>query len=449
MFFLKKILSFLFFVCYNLYAFSAAPAAPGLGANVRMEAALNVPIAAIVGVPFANANLFDPATAAIAAAGVNTGPLGAAPAQIGVASETVAIDKFISYCHNASLGDFDPTAAGLVAAAAAMIPPAAPPPAAVAGLQMNALINRLREFYSTNINDLSRVLHLPIPVPARRSPRSILTSDWNSNDLRHITLAAITIISKSQAPAGGAPPVPPQYDYRTFFFGDVFRSGENGSALSAPFNANIFLPDHFFHIFGRNFPVPAAAPTNLLFSGNWRTVIAQTGNRAHSEGAFYDFLQTAAAVPFNNRANLTAHIPNTQNIVAFIVHLKNRNPMCEICRSWVPAFISNYLCGLLLNAPITTCTPLTYDPPMKGMYLSPTAAAAAAAAGIAVGALPAQGLQGLKNNHFPLNSVIFPSLPNIPIPSLAGPPPPAPNNQQTVKIVFIVGYGFKNIDILE
>ncbi|MDR1590434.1 MAG: hypothetical protein LBR92_00290, partial [Puniceicoccales bacterium] len=294
--FVKKILSFLFFVCYTLYAFSAAPAvppAPGLGPNVRMEEALNVPIAAIAGVPFANANLFDPAliagalaaaagaAAAIAVAGVNAGPLGAVPAQIDVHSDTVAVDKFISYCHNSSLGDFDTAAAADAAAGVAPI-------AAVPGLQMNALINRLREFYSTDINDLSRVLHLSIPVPVRHSSRLILTSDWDSDDLRHITLAAITIISRSQVPVGGAPPVPPQYDYRTFFFGDVFRSGENNSSLSDPFNANIFLPDHFFHIFGRNFPVlphNPLLPPSLHFSGNWQTVpVNRTGNEAHSEG---------------------------------------------------------------------------------------------------------------------------------------------------------------------
>ncbi|MDR2372246.1 MAG: hypothetical protein LBD60_03815 [Puniceicoccales bacterium] len=189
------------------------------------------------------------------------------------------------------------------------------------------------------------------------------TSGWNANDLRHITLAAITIISRNLpiggGIAGGAPPPAVSYDYRTFLFEDIFRSGENGSALSGPFNANIFLPDHFFHIFGQNFPAPGAALINLHFSGNWHTVIAQTGNRAHSEGAFYDFLQTAAAAPFNNRANLMTHIPNAQNIVAFIVHLKNRNPMCPICRSWVPSSISNHLCTLLLNPPaIATCTPL-------------------------------------------------------------------------------------------
>ncbi|MDR0740096.1 MAG: hypothetical protein LBF34_00065 [Puniceicoccales bacterium] len=49
--------------------------------------------------------------AAIAAAGVSAGPLGAVPAQIAVHSDTVAVDKFISYCHNSSLGDFDPAAA--------------------------------------------------------------------------------------------------------------------------------------------------------------------------------------------------------------------------------------------------------------------------------------------------------------------------------------------------
>ncbi|MDR0740095.1 MAG: hypothetical protein LBF34_00060 [Puniceicoccales bacterium] len=51
MFFVKKILSFLSFICYTLYAFSAAPVAPVLGLNVRMEAALNVPINALGGAP--------------------------------------------------------------------------------------------------------------------------------------------------------------------------------------------------------------------------------------------------------------------------------------------------------------------------------------------------------------------------------------------------------------
>jgi hypothetical protein len=67
------------------------------------------------------------------------------------------------------------------------------------------------------------------------------------------------------------------------------------------------------------------------------------------------------------------------------------------------------------------------------MYLSPTAAATAAG----IVALPAQGLQGRTMNHFPLNSVIPPSVPSIPIPSLAG-PPLAPNSQQAVKIVLLL-----------
>jgi hypothetical protein len=264
--------------------------------------------------------------------------LGAVPAQIAVHSDTVAVDKFISYCHNASLGDFDPAAeaAAAVVAGPGVPVPAAPAlaPAVAIGAAMNALINRLREFYSTDINDLSRVLHLPIPPPATRvSSRSIFNSGWDSSHLRHITLTAITIISRSPPIGGGiavgAPPPAVSYDYRTFFFEDVFRSGENGSFLSGPFNANIFLPDHFCHIFAQNFPVPAAASINLHFSGNWHTVANRTGNKAHSEGAFLDFL--TAVVPFDTRANLITHIPNPANIVAFIVHVKNRNRMCPIC----------------------------------------------------------------------------------------------------------------------
>jgi hypothetical protein len=88
---------------------------------------------------------------------------------------------------------------------------------------------------------------------------------------------------------------------------------------------------------------------------------------------------------------------------------------------------------------------------MKGMYLSP--AAAAAAAGIAGAAPPTQGLQGNTNNHFPLNSVVPPSVPSIPVPTAAALPlgpvmREIVNMRQTVKIVFIIGYGFENVDII-
>ncbi|MDR2372245.1 MAG: hypothetical protein LBD60_03810 [Puniceicoccales bacterium] len=52
--------------------------------------------------------------------------------------------------------------------AAVVAGPGIPAPAASAvaiGVVMNALVNRLREFYSTDINDLSRVLHLLVPTP--------------------------------------------------------------------------------------------------------------------------------------------------------------------------------------------------------------------------------------------------------------------------------------------
>jgi hypothetical protein len=74
---------------------------------------------------------------------------------------------------------------------------------------MNALINRLREFYSTDINDLSHVLHLLILPLASVQP--LLTSWWSSKELRHIALAAIIVISQSplaggEIPVGVAPP---------------------------------------------------------------------------------------------------------------------------------------------------------------------------------------------------------------------------------------------------
>jgi hypothetical protein len=91
---------------------------------------------------------------------VKASPLGAVPAQIAVHSDIVAVERFVSYCHNSSLGDFDPAPAAAAAVSAAT----------VAGWQMNALIDRLREFYSTDINDLSHVLHLRILPLANVQP---------------------------------------------------------------------------------------------------------------------------------------------------------------------------------------------------------------------------------------------------------------------------------------
>ncbi|MDR1366705.1 MAG: hypothetical protein LBJ13_02230, partial [Puniceicoccales bacterium] len=458
----KKILSFLFSVYYNLYAFSAAaaPAAPVLGQNVQMEAVLNVPIAAVAGVPFANANLFDPALAAavagpIAAAGIHAGPLGAGPAQIAVHSDTVAVDKFISYCHNASLGDFDPAAAVAAAAAAAapavvppapaVVPPAAPPavaPPAVAppapaappapGIQMNALINRLREFYSTDIYDLEYLLG-----PA---------AGWSIDDFVHLALAAVTVISRAVTPAGAV--IAGQYDYHTFFFGDIFRSAIVPLLPGA--NHNLNLPNFFFHSFGQNFPTPGG-PVSLPFSGNWTAaqniIPRRARSQAHSERAFAHFLApppppaplpppAPQAIPLDSRASLITHIPNTASIIALIVHLKNKLPMCAMCRNQVTLLISTHLRNLLLNPPaVSLVGNLRYRQPMKGVYL--TAALVGRNAALSL----------------PANRVIQPLLGGVPVPAvapipaaIAGAPPP---NRQTVRIVFIIGSAFKNVEIFE
>jgi hypothetical protein len=350
MFFVKKILSFLFCVCYALYTFSAAPAVPALGPNVRMEAALNVPIAGIAGVPFANANLFDPVlagggavgAAAIAAAGVNAGPLGAVPAQIDVHSDTVAVDKFISYCHNSSLGDFDTSGA-------------AP------GLQMNALINRLREFYSTDIEDLTDLLSL--------------IGGWSPSTLCHLSLAAVTIISRNPPPAGGAVlPLPVTYDSHTFFFGDIFRSGQGN--LKPGINHNLLLPRILFNAIGQGFP-PFVVPPVALSPFINATGAAQL---AHSERAFAQFLTQALpggggihpAAPVDSHANLITLGINPQNILAFVIHFKNRLFICSTCRKRVAPMINTHFLGLLVApAAITTPSNVTYDNLLlKGSYLT-------------------------------------------------------------------------------
>jgi hypothetical protein len=84
MFSVKKNLSFLFFVCYNLYALSAAPALV-LGPNVQMEAVLNVSIASVPGIPFWYAKFITsplPGVPVLPAVRVKADPLGAVPAQM-------------------------------------------------------------------------------------------------------------------------------------------------------------------------------------------------------------------------------------------------------------------------------------------------------------------------------------------------------------------------------
>ncbi|MDR1435304.1 MAG: hypothetical protein LBI77_02775 [Puniceicoccales bacterium] len=417
---IKKILSFLFFIHYNLYVFSAAvpvplPAAvaapvPILGPNVRMEAALNVPIAAIVGVPFANANLFDPATGAIVAppaAGappiIHAGPLGAVPEQIFVHSDTVAVDKFISYCHNASLGDFDPVAA----AAPVIIGPANA--AVAAGLQINALINRLREFYSTDINDLTYLLSV--------------IGGWTPNTLPHLSLAAVTVISKAVAPAGAV--VLGLYDYRTFFFGDIFRSG--GAALKPGAVANPFLPWSLFHAFEGGLipfvaPAAAAAPPLMMAVGRPR--------QAHSEKAFASFLNPPVpplvhpATPLDSHASLATHIPNTANIIAFIVHFKNKLPMCGMCKNGAIFSINAHFINLLLTVG-TLAANIRYDQLLlKGCWFRASL----------IG--PGFAIIHAANSVIPPNPMPLPAV-------LPG------GIQQTVRIVFIVGSEFKNVDIFE
>ncbi|MDR2720929.1 MAG: hypothetical protein LBB15_01405 [Puniceicoccales bacterium] len=415
MFFFKKIFSFLFFVYYNLYAFSAAPPAPGLGPNVRMEVALNVPINAIGGVPFWYANLvanppapgaLPPPVPVLPAAGVNVAPgggpanLGAAPAQIDVDSDTVAVDKFISYCHNASLGEFDPAAAAAAAAAAvpgaaAAVVAAAAVPAVVTGLQMNALINRLREFYSTNINDFKNV---------------ITTATLNSADVRHLSLAAITVISRNTLP-----PAPPTYDYRSFFFARIFRSSQ--IQLPAGLMCARRLPNIFFHAFGQNFPGGGSlAVSNNIF--HW--CIRQQGhpNQAHTEGAFEEFLHTVKADPFQNQIRFNAFCA-AANVLAFIVHFKNESRICEMCKGMYPTNISQHLRDLLLGPGMVA--PLIYPNRTKGIYVQ-------------------HAIRRKNIVLFPAEFVILPTV--IPTPNVGGAMP-------MVRIVFIIGYGFKNVDIFE
>ncbi|MDR2371577.1 MAG: hypothetical protein LBD60_00285 [Puniceicoccales bacterium] len=394
MFFVKKILSFLFFVCYNLYAFSVAPApaAPAavLGPNVRMEAALNVPINAIGGVPFWYANLVanppvpgapPPAVPVLPPAGVNAGPFGAVPAQIGVHSDTVAVDKFISYCHNASLGDFDPAAAAAA--------PGAPGPL------MNALINRLREFYSTNIDDFRNV---------------ITTATLNPADVRHLSLAAITVISRNAVPPAAA-----TYDYRSFFFARIFRSSQ--TQLPAGLMCARRLPNIFFHAFGQNFPGGGSlACSNNIF--HW--CIRQQGhpNQAHTEGAFEEFLHTVKADPFQNQIRFNAFCVPV-NVVAFIVHFKNESRICEMCKGMYPTNISQHLRDLLLGPGMVA--PLVYPDGTKGIYVQ-------------------HAIRRKNIVLFPANFVTLPAA--IPTPNVGGASP-------MVRIVFIIGYGFKNVDIFE
>jgi hypothetical protein len=116
--------------------------------------------------------------------------------------------------------------------------------------------------------------------------------------------------------------------------------------------------------------------------------------------------------------------------MAFIVHLKNKLPICGTCRNQVVPFISAHLRTLPLNLPVVgLVNNLQYRQPMKGVYLT-------------ANLLSPGGVLSL-----PINRVIQPIPGGVPIPAVNAAPPAPP--QQTVRIVFIIGSAFKNVDIFE
>jgi hypothetical protein len=308
---------------------------------------------------------------------------------------------------------------------------------------MNALINRGREFYSTRIHDLTQILSDPLTVGG----------NWSPNILPHLSLAAATIISRSLTPAPAPPAaIPGQYDYYTFFFEDIFRSGlaPVGLPPGAPGNlkagamANLALPGHFFHLFGRHFPPPVVPPVHLSFSGNWRATtgpVRSVQSEAHAERAFFQFLGTPSAAPLNTQTNLINFLHGNvrrRNIIAFIIHFKNECPMCELCRSDVANRIVNHFLGLLQHnahgVVALNGIKIAYDDLYKGAHLVYPPAPPPPAPP------PPAGLTMRGGGVIPWGTVIFPMA--IPLPLVA-----APN--QFVRIVFIAGNDFKNVDIFE
>lgn len=247
--------------------------------------------------------------------------------------------------------------------------------------------------------------------------------------LPHFSLAAVTIISRT-AVAG-------QYDYRTFFFGDIFRSGQG--ILKPGINNNPLLPGILLHAIGQGLPafVPPVPPFISAIGA---------ARLAHSERAFEQFLTNAPpagggvhpAAPVDSRANLITLGINPQDILAFVIHLKNKLRMCSICRNNVVAHISNHFLGLLIDpAGLTISNSLfvAYDPLLKGNYLTAGLIAHNASATVAA------------------NSVFAPIVAGVPIPA-ANPLPGAAGaillaGDQTVRIIFIIGSNFKDVDTFE
>jgi hypothetical protein len=105
----------------------------------------------------------------------------------------------------------------------------APASVPVAGsVYINALINGLREFYSTDINDCKDTIN-SYAINAR------------VNDIRHFSLAAVTVTSNNMLPSTV------MYDYRSFFFARTFRCSQT-QVLAMIRNNRMLLTIFFMHL---------------------------------------------------------------------------------------------------------------------------------------------------------------------------------------------------------
>jgi hypothetical protein len=179
-------------------------------------------------------------------------------------------------------------------------------------------------------------------------------------------------------------------------------------------------------------PPPGLLPNHLLFSGIWQAptgVLTSPQAEAHAERAFLQLLGTLAAAPFDTQASLGAFLGNAQrrNIIAFIIHFKNQLPICEFCRKDVANRIANHFSGLLHNG-----SRIRYDDLYKGAHLVYPVAPPVPP--------PPPGMIRRGGGIIPWGTVIPPR--PIPLPSVV-------HHSQFVRIIFIVGNGFKNVDIFE